>query len=304
MSTVKQVRAFVAVAKTQSFAEACGVINLSQPALSIAIKNLESEVGGPLLTRTTRTLSLTPEGVEFLPVAERLLHDWDSAFDDIHNLFSLRRGKISIAAMPSFACNLLPQVFVEYRKLHPGVNISVQDVIAEEVVALVRSGRMEIGISFDPGDSEDLKFTPLFQDQFIAVLPSDSAYAQDSTITWEILLRKDFIALQKPASIRALLEHTLSKHDMNLSVTYETNQLATIGRMVASGLGVSAVPALCESQMQEMGAVCLPIENPAVMRQVGIITRRRYPLSIAASALQEVMLNMWPTKKQDSTNDY
>ncbi len=300
MSTIKQVRAFVAVAKTQSFAEACGVINLSQPALSIAIKNLESEVGGPLLTRTTRTLSLTPEGVEFLPIAERLLHDWDSAFEDIHNLFSLRRGKISIAAMPSFACNLLPQVFVEYRKLHPGVNISVQDVIAEEVVSLVRSGRMEIGISFDPGESEDLNFTPLFQDKFIAVLPKDTADPLPNTMNWKTLLQKDFIALQKPASIRALLEQTLNKHAMSLSVTYETNQLATIGRMVASGLGVSAVPALCESQMQEMGAVCLPIENPSVMRQVGIITRRRYPLSIAASALEGVMLNMWPAKNTNS----
>ncbi len=296
MSTIKQVRAFVAVSNTQSFAEACGLINLSQPALSIAIKNLEADLGGPLLTRTTRTLSLTPEGKEFLPVAERLLHDWDNALEDVHNLFALRRGKITIAAMPSFACNQLPQAFVAFRKQYPEVNITVQDVVAEQVVDLVRAGRVEIGISFEPGDSEDLRFTPLFQDKFLAVLPPQTANDSPTVIDWTTLLRQDFIALQKPAKMRALLDTTLEKHGLQLSVAFETNQLVTIGRMVACGLGVSAVPALCREQMQEMGAVCRDLENPSITRQVGIITRRRYPLSVAAHALEDVIVSMWTGK--------
>ncbi len=294
MSTIKQMRAFVAVANTQSFAEACGLINLSQPALSIAIKNLEADLGGPLLTRTTRTLSLTPEGKAFLPIAERLLHDWDNALQDVHNLFALRRGKITIAAMPSFACNQLPQAFVAFRKQHREVNITVQDVVAEQVVDLVRAGRVEIGISFEPGDSEDLRFTPLFQDKFIALLPPQGPGSNTpKVLDWATLLQQDFITLQKPAKMRALLDNTLEKHGLHLSVAFETHQLVTIGRMVASGLGVSAVPALCREQMQEMGAVCCDLESPAVTRQVGIITRRRYPLSVAARALEEVIMDMW-----------
>ncbi|MFL0810660.1 MAG: LysR family transcriptional regulator [Agarilytica sp.] len=295
MSTVKQLRAFVAVARTQSFAEACGLVSLSQPALSITIKNLETDLGGSLLNRTTRTLSLTPEGEEFLAVAERLLQDWDAAIGDVHNLFSLRRGKISIAAMPSFACNHLPQAISEFRKNHPGVNISVQDVVAEQVVELVRKGRVELGISFDPGESEDLCFTPLFQDQFIALLPATFANAlpDDSPISWTQLLAHDFIALQKPANVRVLLETTLAKHNLNLNVVYETHQLATTGKMVANGLGVSAVPSLSREQMQEMGAICREIGAPKIVRQVGLVTRRRYPLSVAALALEKTILNMW-----------
>lgn len=297
MITIKQIRAFVAIAQTQSFAEACGTVHLSQPALSIAIKNLESDLGGPLLARTTRTLSLTPEGEEFLPIAERLLNDWDCALEDIHDLFSMRRGKISIATMPSFACNLLPKILVQYRKQHPKININVQDVVAEHVVEMVRSGRVEIGISFDPGESEDLSFIPLFQDQFIAVIPPDSAIKHDKNLIehlkWKDLLHQDFIALQRPSSIRILLEQTLDSHGLPLTVAFETHQLATIGRMVASGLGVSAVPSLCREQMQEMGAICLPLQEPSIVRQVGILTRRRYSLSIAAQALEDVIMQMW-----------
>lgn len=295
MSTIKQIRAFVAIANSKSFAEACSSINLSQPALSISIKNLETDIGGSLLTRTTRTLSLTPEGREFLPVAKRLLNDWDTAIENVRNHFLLRRGKISIAAMPSFACNQLPLVFVEYKKQYPSVNVSIQDVVAEQVLELVRSGRVEIGIIFDPGKSEDLSFTPIFQDRFIAVLPRSMENLAPSTINWKFLLESGFITLQKPANMRTLLENTLTKHALSLSVSFETNQLATIGRLVSKGLGVSAVPALCKEQMEEMGAICREIEGSAIQPKVGIITRRRYPLSVAAKALEKIILEMWPS---------
>ena len=71
--SIKQLQSFVAVARSQSFAEACTLVHLSQPALSISIKNLEEAVGGKLLARSTRSVALTPEGAEFLPVVQRLL---------------------------------------------------------------------------------------------------------------------------------------------------------------------------------------------------------------------------------------
>lgn len=77
--TVKQLRAFLAVAQSLSFAQACERLHLSQPALSLAIKNLEQSLGGQLLVRTTRSVALTPEGETLLPIAVRLLADWDNA---------------------------------------------------------------------------------------------------------------------------------------------------------------------------------------------------------------------------------
>ena len=109
-ATLKQVRAYIAVAKTGSFAEASELIHLSQPALSLAIKKLEECVGGKLFFRTTRQLMLTPEGEYFLPIAKRLLAEWDDAFTDLNNLFSLSRGQLIIAAMPSFASCELPKL--------------------------------------------------------------------------------------------------------------------------------------------------------------------------------------------------
>jgi LysR family carnitine catabolism transcriptional activator len=129
---IKQLKVFVAVAPARNFAEAGSRVHLSQPALSIAIKNLEEIVGGRLLVRTTRSLALTPEGEAFYPVAQRLLADWDNAFTDINNLFSMRRGKLSIAAMPLFASSLLPDTLAHHRNEPPNIDIAMQDVVAKK----------------------------------------------------------------------------------------------------------------------------------------------------------------------------
>ncbi|MFT5085150.1 MAG: LysR family carnitine catabolism transcriptional activator [Lentisphaeria bacterium] len=292
MSTVKQIRAFVAVAQSQSFTEACGIVHLSQPALSIAIKNLESDLGGALLVRTTRTLALTPEGEAFLPLAVRLLADWDAAIEDIHNRFSLRRGKIAIAAMPSFAANLLPKALVAFRERFPKINIAVNDVVAEQVVEMVQTGRVEIGICFDPGVGEDLAFTPMYEDNFIAIVPPLSPLAKKTKLTWKHIIKEPFITLQRPSSFRLALDQSFAEHNLTPAIAFETHQLATIGRMVANGLGVSVVPSLCREQMQEMGAICCQLTQPTIARKVGILTRRRYPLSKAALELKQVISAM------------
>jgi LysR family carnitine catabolism transcriptional activator len=128
--------------------------------------------------RTTRSLALTPEGKAFYPVAQRLVADWDNAFTDINNLFSMRRGRLRIAAMPSFASSLLPSTLAHYRRQHPNIDIAVQDVVAENVVDMVRTGRVEIGVSFDPGEYDDLHFEVLFEDKFFVAVPKQHVLTQ------------------------------------------------------------------------------------------------------------------------------
>jgi LysR family carnitine catabolism transcriptional activator len=289
--TVKQLRAFVAVARTHSFTEACVQVHLSQPALSVAIKNLEEALGGPLLSRTTRTLALTPEGEAFLPTAQRLLAELDEALEEMHNRFALFRGKVAIAAMPFVASSYLPDVLKAFRNLHPKINLTVHDVIAEEVVDMVRRGRVEVGIAFDPGESDDLNFDPLYVDQFVGVVPADCELASSDQVSATALLEHDFIVLQRPSSVRLLVEETLESIGITALPQLETHQLTTIGRMVSRGLGVSIMPSLCTEQMQELGAVCKPLVSPVISHAVGVVTRSRYPLSTAAREMVNIIKN-------------
>lgn len=90
----------------------------------------------------------------------------------------MRRGRLSIAAMPSFASSLLPDTLVHYRRQHPNIDIAVQDVVAENVVDMVRTGRVEIGVSFDPGEYDDLHFEVLLEDNFFVAVPKQYVLTQ------------------------------------------------------------------------------------------------------------------------------
>lgn len=288
--TGKQLRAFLAVSQTLSFAQACELLHLSQPALSLAIKGLEDMLGGRLFSRSTRNVSLTPEGEVFLPLARRLMADWDNAEELMRQHFTLRLGRVAVAAMPSFAGNLLPPILKSFRSRYPQINVTVNDVINEQVIDMVSQRLVELGIAFEPEASSELAFTPLYVDRFVAVVPRDSPLATHRMIEWPALLEQDFIALQRPSAVRLLLERTLLARQMRLVVAFECHQLSTVGRMVASGLGVSAVPSLCIAQMRELGAVCVPLSGPVVERPIGLVTRLDHELSVAAQALFDALL--------------
>ncbi|MFP8967710.1 LysR family transcriptional regulator [Pokkaliibacter sp. CJK22405] len=290
MMTIKQLRAFVAVAETLSFADACERVFLSQPALSLAIKSLEDHAGGRLFRRTTRRLSLTPEGESFFPVAQRLIADWQAAEDELHNRFTLKKGKVAIAAMPSFASNHLPHLLHQFRQKFPDITIEVHDVIAEQVVEMVSKGRVELGLSFEPPTQEALSFVPLFEDAFIALLPPDHALAKQQIITGQSLFAEDFITLQRPSTVRTVIEQQAAQLNLAPRIAFDSHQLSTVGKMVATGLGVSIVPALCQQQMEELGAVCRPLTDPDIRRNVGVITRASISLSAAAEAMRSLVM--------------
>ncbi|MFJ4374480.1 LysR family transcriptional regulator [Pseudomonas japonica] len=287
---LKQLRAFVAVATCQSFAQACEHLHLSQPALSLTIKSLEEQLGGALLSRTTRSVSLTPEGEVLLPLARQLLADWDNTEELLRQRFTLQLGRVSIAAMPAFAGNLLPPVLKLFRERYPRVNVTVHDVINEQVLELVRHRRVELGIGFEPEAGEPLLFRPLYLDRFVAVVPRDSPLAGQAQVSWKELLREDFIALQRPSAVRLLLERHVAADHGKLAVAFESHQLSTIGRMVANGLGVSAVPALCIGQMRELGAQCVALVEPSIERRIGVTMLAGHKLSAAAQAVLDVLV--------------
>ena len=286
---INQIVVFTTVARTGSFAEAAIQLHLSQPALSVAMKNLEQSLGGKLLARTTRSVTLTPEGKAFYPVARRLLSEWEQSMQDVRNHFALGRGKLDIAAMPTYTTNFLPKILAEFHSQYPNIHITVHDVIAENVVQMVREERSELGITFAPEDAPDLHFQPLYQDRFVAILPFKHPLLEKQTLKWIDLLACPHLSLQRPAGTRKLIDQALQEKGLLLTPAFESHQLVSIGRMVNEGLGLSVVPSTSRAQMEEMGLQCRAISAPVITYQVGIVTRPQQALSAAALAMQQLI---------------
>lgn len=283
--SIRQLRAFIAITETGSFVEASEQLHMSQPALSISIRKLEDIVGGALFKRTTRGVQLTPEGQIFLPVARRLIGDWQQAFDDLGNLFRKQRGKVTLAALPTLAAGFLPQVLADFRARYPNIAISVNDVLASEIDDLVRERRADIGLSVQPADIASFHFEPLLDDWFVAVCPVGHPLMDQAEVSWEDLLRYPLIELSRLSSTRQAIEKVLEQLSVSMDLFCEVSQIGTAGRMVAAGLGVAALPSLSFNQISGEGLDWRPLSNPSVLRTLGIITPLRTPLSAASNAM-------------------
>ncbi|MCX2796324.1 LysR substrate-binding domain-containing protein [Microbulbifer thermotolerans] len=283
-ATVKQLRAFVAVAHSRNLAEASAQLHISQPALSVAIRNLETIAGGPLFSRDSRQLTLTPEGREFLGRAEQLLRSWDQSLEAIQQRFHLQRGQLTLAAIPAFALNQLPALLANFHQAYPAIDIVLEDIVMERVIQAVQEQRAEVGISFRPDQLEGLDFLPFARDRFIAVLPMDHALARRPSLRWSHLAAEPFICMNRGSAVRRWTDQAFSQCGRPVRRLCEANQLSTIGRLVKAGLGLSAVPSMCENQMTEYGLKCLPLSAPVVAQEVGALIKSHGALSAPAKA--------------------
>src|SRR5690554_8164515 len=113
--------------------------------------------------------------------------------------FTLQLGRLTVATMPSFASNLLPPALMAFRSRHPRINVTVHDVINEQVIEMVRDRQVELGIAFEPEAAGSLTFTPLFIDRFVAAVPPRSLLAGHPPLAGHTLLPDDLLASQGPS---------------------------------------------------------------------------------------------------------
>ncbi|MBT2787190.1 MULTISPECIES: LysR family transcriptional regulator [unclassified Halomonas] len=287
--SIQQLRVFVAVAHSRSLAEASERVHLSQPAISIALRKLEENVGGALFARTTRQLALTPEGEAFLPVAVRLLNDWNEAFEDLNDQFSKQRGKVTVAALPTLAAGLFPRVIKLFHEAYPRINLSLHDVLAEQINQMVREGRADLGLSVPPSDADDLTFEPVLEDSYVVVCPCGHSLLAQSAVAWSQLAAYPFIGINRLSSSRQDIDRIMQSVGERLDILCDARQIATVGRMVAAGLGISVLPSLSFRQIATDGIEHRPLVEPTIRRELGIVLSRRHPPSAATSALRELI---------------
>jgi LysR family carnitine catabolism transcriptional activator len=290
--TVKQIRIFIEVARQLSFAAAAKHLHLSQPAISLAIQNLEQHVGGKLFDRNTRHLELTPEGQLFYPTAAALLNQWSDALEDVNNLFTLQRGKLNMAVMPSFAANDLPDIVACYHQQYPNINLAIENIVMDQAIDKVRKGRCELAVIFAGQNMQGVNFTPLFSDQFMLIsAPSDHSGVQKSSKAPDLktLHGKPMIVMDKDSSVRRWVDDAMKTESIQPQIVAEVNQLETLGRLVAKGLGVGVVPNLCRGQMASLGLVMHDLGDTFLTKEVGVVTPINHSLSIAGQSMLDVL---------------
>lgn len=286
-------RAFLAILDCGSFHKAAETLNMSQPALSRRIKQLEASVGAPLLERTTRRVAPTAVGRDLQPLLIRLLDELETSVLSMNATGPLQHGQVTIACVPTAAFYFLPQVIRQFHALHPLIRIRILDLSAREGLRSVAAGEAEFGVNMLGAADSELSFTPLLDDPFVLACHRAHPLAGRRQVNWRDLADHPLIGVSRHSGNRIILDNALAHSGIALDWRYEVNHLSTSLGLVETGVGISVLPRLATPREEHAAIVVRPIVGPVVSRTIGVVERRNGRLSPAAARFRALLAQNW-----------
>lgn len=286
---LNDLQAFRAVAESGSFRRAAETIRITQPALSRRIDKLESALNVKLFERTTRQVSLTTVGRAFMPQVERMLDDLDLALMSIGDAGSSRMGTVTVACVPSAAYFFMPRAISGLHQRFPRIRIRLFDGSASHVSAAVASGDADFGVSFSGNLSPEVEFESLLQERYVIACRRDHPLARRKTVTWKEAYTHDYITLDKSSGNRLVLDRALADFTPDKPSICETRHVTTLIGLVEAGVGIAAVPSIAMPPDPHPLLAAVPLREPEVARNVGILKRRGRTLTPAALELEKLL---------------
>jgi DNA-binding transcriptional LysR family regulator len=282
-----RLRHFVAVVDHGGFTAAAHAVYVSQPALSLAVKELEAELGVALFTRTGRRVQLTPAGMALLEPARQVLRDLETGQAAVDAVAGLRAGNMTMASLPTLAADPVAPLVGAFRRRYPGVRIDLAAPDGtSELFDLVVSGTCELGVTDARDIPEALESHPLGRQSLVLILPPGSDHVEGAEIDLATLRGTPFVVTPRGTSTFRLLEEGFAAVQASPAVAVVTAQRDAIVPLVIAGAGAALVPESVARTASGLGAVTAR-PTPHVERAL-VLIHRAGPLSPAATRFIEI----------------
>ncbi|AYF76106.1 LysR family transcriptional regulator [Nocardia yunnanensis] len=283
---LRQLRYFVTVAEEANFTRAAARLHLAQPGLSAQIKQLEHELGQPLLDRSSRSVTLTPVGAAVLPLARAALEQVERITHTVDEFTGLLRGHVRVGVISGAAGEEidLARVLADFHEDHPQIGISLTENTSESMYAAVRRGDLDIGLLSIAGDpDDDLRFEIVYDSPIVAAVAVD-AEGFGERITLPELCVHPLICLPAGTGLRGLLESSCAAAGLSPNVAFEAAAPPLLIRLAAYRLGVAIIPPIAPEEAARLGVRTVAID-PVMHGRLILAWSAARPLSPAAKVL-------------------
>jgi DNA-binding transcriptional LysR family regulator len=284
-----ELQVFLTVAREGSFSRAAERLFRTQPAISLAIRKLEDDLGQPLFVRGARPVRLTDAGTLLRDYAERLINLRDEVKKGLAELQGLERGELSLGVNESSIHALLPAL-AKFRQLHPGVQVRVHRMFSRDIPHEVLNYRLDLGaISFVPRDPQ-LQATEILKDELTLVVPPKHPLARRREVEVNDLGQEDFIAHIVESPFRRRVIELFARNRTALNMPIEMPTIESIKRFVQMGMGVAIVPRMCVAWEIDHGWMKeVKVRGLNMPRHVYLVFRRGARLPHAAAELLRIL---------------
>lgn len=296
---MNQLEVLLAVAQEKSFSRAAERLHRTQPAISQAIRRLETEIGEPLFDRSSKDGTMTAAGRLLLGHAQQMLNLRHSAHAAIKELKGLHRGKLSLSANEYTVLYLLP-LLPMFRARHPHIKIEVKRSLASRISSEILARETEVGIvSFKPNDKA-IASVAVLTDELALIVSPTHPLAVKQVVSVRELGAESFIAHNVPSPYREKVVRTFEKYRTPLNIALEMPTLEAIKRFVEAGMGVALVPRLAAQTEIARGQVAaLTVREMKLERKLYLVYRKSATLSHAARAFLRVARELQKGDKKE-----
>ena len=276
-------RALTAVARHASFSRAAGELGITQPAVSMQIRQLEDALGTPLLERVGKRAFPTRAGEVLLAHAGRAFREIDAGVEHVQQLRGVVAGRIRVGTSNSISIYLLPPFLRRFRSRYPATELVVVTGNAPEIARAVVDNELDVGIVSLPLRARELSVTPFFDDELIAIAPPGPRWRR-RTITAGDLAREPLILFEAGGTVRRVIDGWFHRAGAAPARPMELGNTEAIKKLVEAGLGLSVTSwfsVKADVRARLLSAIRL---DPALVRKIGVVRRRDKPVTPALEA--------------------
>jgi DNA-binding transcriptional LysR family regulator len=283
---LSQINAFLTIAELESFSLAAERLHITQPAVSKRIRQLEQSMKTSLFDRIGKRSILTPNGLAFLPHAERILHEINTYRSSLDGQNDKPSGTLTLATSHHIGLHRLPQILRDFKIKYPQVDLDLHFMDSEDACVAVANNEIELAIVTLPENADaKLNLEPIWIDSLQIVLAPDHPLANDDPIDELKLLDYPAILPSMGTFTRRIINNYFSTDKDQMKIILETNYLETIKVMVSANLGWSMLPAsMLDETVLGKALNSSGMNRVEIQRVLGIVTRRNRTLSLSSEA--------------------
>lgn len=286
--TLKQLRYFDALSRQGHFGRAADTCAISQPALSMQIKELEEELGAALFERTARQVRLTSFGEEFAVRAREILRSVDELGDLARVAQNRFLGRLRLGIIPTMAPYILPRLVERLSREYAGVDLNLRETITPKLLQELSEGKLDAAILALPVSEPSLTETALFEEEFVLVRPQSEANVPVPEA--ETLAKMRLLLLEEGHCFRDQALSFCSIKAPRPREVLEGSSLGTLVQMVGAGIGVTLIPEMAVSVETRSAPVSVArFPDPKPSRTVGMVWRNSSPLANQLRQMAEVI---------------
>jgi LysR family transcriptional regulator, low CO2-responsive transcriptional regulator len=294
--TLRHLRIFEAVANHQSISRAAVELHLTQPAVSMQMKQLEEQIGVPLVEQVGKRMFLTDAGRELCgharDIASRMV-DLNAAMDQFRDL---ERGMLRLAVV-STANYFLPRLVAEFHQRYPGVRVNLQVANREVVLAHLADNSTDLAITGRPPDSLDVVAQHFMDNPLVVIAAPGHPLAAEKRISLQRLAEEILVVREPGSGTRAAMEKHFTDHGLAYRAGCELSTNEALKQSVRAGLGLGVVSAqTIDLELQTGCLVVLPVQDFPILRRWYVLHRTHKRLSAAALTFREQLLALDPAR--------